>query len=312
VKNEPDYPYLRGPREFDAEVFQEVRLPAGLEIGDPDKDLEKWGVTISTGAEYGGFVYLNDKIRADPEKLKYIMGDGRSKFTSFTAYPSAAGGAIVGAKYMSLGKDAEAYNDTISIIVQDPTTKYILPPCPDGFVTLTKDDVVGLDTSVCGWQIHVNSLPPSESQFVDAAANLPISSLIATWSLIGAVLLWFGWQLYGWLWNVCNPEDVETRAAERYEVLVQKREAKMRGSISPDVGMGGGGLPTTGKQEGDGDVDGGGDGDVVAPMGSLRSWAKSNYARRQSEREAALVSALARPSRPPPKAPQPANVDLEG
>jgi len=31
-------------------------------------------------------------------------------------------------------------------------------------------------------------------------------------------------------------------------VLVQKREAKMRGSISPDVGMGGGGLPTTGKQ----------------------------------------------------------------
>ena len=46
---------------------------------------------------------------------------------------------------MSLGKDAEAYNDTISIIVQDPTTKYILPPCPDGFVTLTKDDVVGLD-----------------------------------------------------------------------------------------------------------------------------------------------------------------------
>ena len=66
------------------------------------------------------------------------------------------------------------------------------------------------------------------------------------------------------------------------------------------------------RQEGDGDVDGGGDGDVVAPMGSLRSWAKSNYARRQSEREAALVSALARPSRPPPKAPQPANVDLEG
>mmetsp|Transcript_8431 Transcript_8431/g.26428 ORF Transcript_8431/g.26428 Transcript_8431/m.26428 type:complete len:212 (-) Transcript_8431:184-819(-) len=65
------------------------------------------------------------------------------------------------------------------------------------------------------------------------------------------------------------------------------------------------------RQEGDGDVDGG-DGDVVAPMGSLRSWAKSNYARRQSEREAALVSALARPSRPPPKAPQPANVDLEG
>jgi len=65
---------------------------------------------------------------------------------------------------MSLGKDAEAYNDTISIIVQDPTTKYILPPCPDGFVTLTKDDVVGLDTSVCGWQIHVNSLPPSEAR----------------------------------------------------------------------------------------------------------------------------------------------------
>mmetsp|Transcript_8431 Transcript_8431/g.26427 ORF Transcript_8431/g.26427 Transcript_8431/m.26427 type:complete len:945 (-) Transcript_8431:621-3455(-) len=248
VKNEPDYPHLRGPREFDAEVFQEVRLPAGLEIGDPDQDLEKWGVTISTGAEYGGFVYLNDKIRADPDKLKYIMGDGRSKFTSFTAYPSAAGGAIVGAKYMSLGKDAEAYNDTISIIVQDPATKYILPPCPDGFVTLTKDDVVGLDKPVCGWQIHVNSLPPSESQFTDAAANLPISSLIATWSLIGAVLLWFGWQLYGWLWNVCNPEDVETRAAERYEVLVQKREAKMRGSISPDLGMGGGGLPTTGKQ----------------------------------------------------------------
>ena len=66
VKNEPDYPYLRGPREFDAEVFQEVRLPAGLEIGDPDKDLEKWGVTISTGAEYGGFVYLNDKAPPTP------------------------------------------------------------------------------------------------------------------------------------------------------------------------------------------------------------------------------------------------------
>ena len=65
---------------------------------------------------------------------------------------------------MSLGKDAEAYNDTISIIVQDPATKYILPPCPDGFVTLTKDDVVGLDKPVCGWQIHVNSLPPSEAR----------------------------------------------------------------------------------------------------------------------------------------------------
>lgn len=52
-----------------------------------------------------------------------------------------------------------------------------------------------------------------------------LSSGCCRWSLIGAVLLWFGWQLYGWLWNVCNPEDVETRAAERYEVRPQRREA---------------------------------------------------------------------------------------
>jgi len=99
---------------------------------------------------------------------------------------------------------------------------------------------------------------------------------------------------------VCH---VHTGALGMCERVVREREPSPASEAVTDASS---------RQEGDGDVDGGGDGDVVAPMGSLRSWAKSNYARRQSEREAALVSALARPSRPPPKAPQPANVDLEG
>ena len=50
----------------------------------------------------------------------------------------------------------------------------------------------------------------------------PGSAVIGTWVVIAAVLGFCTLQLYYWLLAVCHPEEMEKRAAERYDLLVEK------------------------------------------------------------------------------------------
>lgn len=193
VVSSDDKPQWTHPGQMRAQMLELTPLPA-LGISDPDGDLAEWGVQLSVSA---GDLTLNTSALPD---LRFELGDGMSdRFMYFTGRPSRVAAAFHGATYRAI----ELRNDSISIAIADPAD--------------------GVLTHLPSLSVHVT--PANALPYDAAVAHAPLSALIATWSLVGVLLCCGGFQLFAWFQRSCHPEEMESRAAERYEVLQEESYA---------------------------------------------------------------------------------------
>jgi hypothetical protein len=259
----PDAPRWVPPTSVHAQMLELAPLPP-LHLRDPDGDDAAWGVQLSVES---GFLTLN--ASALPA-LHFELGDGASdRFMYFTGAPSAVASGLEGATYRAI----QLRNDSLFISIADPAGTEMVHLQPlEVFVT------------------------PADALPFEAAARPPLSALIATWSLVGVLALCLGLQLFSWLSRSCHPEEMESRAAERYEVLQEESWAADAKRAAPPVAQGE--TPDSGVAPGCGAAGEGSDTetDGVGAEGSrsLRSWAMENKQESEGHKQARLQRAIRR------------------
>lgn len=258
VTGAPDAPQWNPQGPLRAQMLELARLPP-LHLRDPDGDDAAWGVQLRVES---GFLNLNASALPN---LHFELGDGASdRYMYFTGTPSAVAAGLDGATYRAI----QLRNDSVSIAIADPAGAELVPLLP----------------------LHVYVTPADALPYAEAPRP-PLSALIATWSLVGLLVLCLGLQLFSWLGRSCHPEEMESRAAERYEVLQEeswaadeKRRTPLERGNAPGRGTPGGGAGSDTESYG---VD-------VEGSRSLRSWAVETKQESEGHKQAKLQRAIRR------------------